>query len=155
MARVIYLIRHLNPAALQGARLAPEVVTVFSSPLLRARRTAEIFFPDREIEFLPELTEVSLGEWEGLAWQEIEARWPELAREKLRDWRGVNAPGAEAWVDFEARVATAWQQILAAPSPCAVVAHAGVNSVLSQLATGRDALQFSQQYGEVIPLEIV
>ncbi len=155
MARVIHLIRHLNPAALHGAPLALDVASIFSSPLPRARRTAEIFFPHREIQFLPELAEVSLGEWEGLAWHEIEARWPDLAREKLNDWRGVNAPGAEAWVDFEARVTAAWRRILGAPSPCAVVAHAGVNSVLSQLATGRDALQFSQQYGEVISLEIL
>jgi hypothetical protein len=40
-------------------------------------------------------------------------------------------------------------------APCAVVAHLGVNSVLSKFARGTDPVAFSQEYSEVISIEIV
>jgi broad specificity phosphatase PhoE len=169
MAAMIYLIRHLRPAgagvmwcgldpALESeVHTAPliEVAGIYCSPLQRARRTAELYFPGREIEVLPELAEISMGEWNGLTWQEIEARWPEKAREKLRNWPQVTPPGGEAWSEFAARVERAWQVLRQAPQPCAVVAHSAVNAVLAHLATGRDPLAFVQNYGEVVTLEIL
>jgi broad specificity phosphatase PhoE len=150
---VVHLIRHLKPGAAQRLDPPLEVAAVFSSPLDRARRTAEMFFPNRDVQYLPELAEIGMGEWEGLSWDEIEAHSPELAREKLRDWFAFTPPGGENWRDFETRVAAAWRQIRAtAHSPCAVVAHAAVNFVLAQLAADRELTQ-PQGYGEVITLE--
>lgn len=149
---VIHLIRHLPPGV-EGQLDPPLAVqSVFSSPLARARRTAELFFPDHAIQLVPPLAEVGMGEWEGLSWTEIEALWPELARTKLKDWFNVTAPGGEPWNEFEARVASALPRILAAPSPCAVVAHAAVNFVLAKLIDGRE-LAAPQGYGEVITIE--
>jgi broad specificity phosphatase PhoE len=154
---VIHLIRHLKPSGSgveEGRLESPlEVASVFSSPLRRALLSAELFFPRHEIQRLPELAEISLGEWEGLAWEEIESRWPMLASEKLLSWFTVTPPGGESWSAFEARVDIAWSRIRAAPSPVAVVAHAGVNFVLAKLATGRE-LTRPQNYGEVITLDI-
>ena len=155
---VIHLIRHLKPApgGVVPGQLDPPltVSSVFSSPLERARRTAELYFPEHDVLYLPELAEVGMGEWAGQSWEEIEGTWPDLAREKLRDWFAVTPPGGEEWSGFEARVSGAWERICAAQSPCAVVAHAGVNFVLAKLATGRELVQ-QQQYGEVITLEIL
>ena len=149
---VIHLIRHLKPDASSG-QLNLEVACVFTSPLARAHRTARLFFPQHEIQLVPELAEISMGEWEGRAWEEIEVAWPELALQKLNDWFAVTPPGGEAWRDFEARVTAAWARIRGAPSPCAVVAHAGTNFVLAKLATGHELSQ-PQAHGEVITLEI-
>ncbi len=167
MAGLIHLIRHAEPTltGVMLGRLDPplasddhrpialDAASVFCSPLTRARRTAELYFPGREILCLPGLAEISLGEWDGLAWSQIEAGWPQLAREKLRDWFNVTPPGGERWSDFEARVAGAWQRIRESRLPCAIVAHSGVNSVLARLAAGREIS--GQQYGEVLTLEIL
>lgn len=131
-----------------------EAATILSSPLVRALRTAQLLFPQRDIEVLEELAEIGMGEWEGRTWAEIERMWPALAREKIDDWTGVIPPDGEPWPAFERRVQTAWQTILSAPAPVAVVAHTGVNSVLAQLATGRSPLAFRQDYCEVITLEV-
>jgi broad specificity phosphatase PhoE len=94
-----------------------------------------------------------MGDWEGRNWEQIQAAWPDLARQKLQDWFTVTPPGGENWSDFEARVSTAWKQIRQAASPSAVVAHAAVNFVLAKLITGRELTQ-PQRHGEVITLEI-
>ncbi|MDX1980720.1 MAG: histidine phosphatase family protein [Bryobacteraceae bacterium] len=152
---MIHLIRHARPPVARQ-RIAPSPIapaSIFCSPLERAVDTANLLFPGHKIRILPELAEIGMGEWEGKTWEEIEARWPGLAKAKLDDWTAAPAPGGEAWSDFEARVRTAWRILIAAPSPVAVVAHAGVNSVLRQFATGQDPTTFSQDYCEVISLE--
>ena len=90
---LIYLIRHARPAVtgvLLGSTDVPlaadalaasqlQVNRVFSSPLSRALRTAELMFPRHELTVLPELAERGLGEWEMLPWAALEAGWPALA----------------------------------------------------------------------------
>ena len=167
---LIYLIRHARPAhsgrmlgqydsPLAGeADVSPaavEAAHVYASPLQRARQTAQRLFPATPLTILAELAEVSLGEWDGRSWAEIETGWAEVANAKLRDWTGVVPPGGEAWPAFVARVSRAWTEIRRGPAPCAVVAHAGVNAVLAHLIDGRDPLSFQQEYGEVTSFEIV
>lgn len=167
---MIHLIRHARPTitgVLLGQLDAPldsqqelspsalTVASIVSSPLRRALETAELLFPDRKIRVIPELAEISLGAWDGKSWSEIEAAWPDLAEAKRRDWTNAVPPGGEGWQDFESRVAAAWRCIRSLPSPCAVVAHAGVNAVLAKLIIGNDPFQFHQEYGEVTSIEIL
>jgi broad specificity phosphatase PhoE len=106
---LLYLIRHgatannlAHPPRLQGRRTDPELSeqgrsqamrtgrwlagqrldAVYSSPLLRARQTAdEIAKPGgRTVELIDGLIEVDVGRWEGLTWEEIDRRWPEQHR---------------------------------------------------------------------------
>ena len=138
--------------ALASEELAPSVLAVdrvLASPLARARRTAELLFPGFAIEFVPELAERGMGEWERKRWAEVEAGWPELAARASLDWFGTTPPGGEPWGNFVARVERGW---LAVPrlGATAVVAHAGVNSVLAHLAAGRELSSFQQDYLEVI-----
>lgn len=165
---LVHLIRHARPAVsgvMLGQLDSPlaeftqtplnlAVVCVFTSPLLRALQTAELLFPGRSLTILPDLAEITLGEWDGKKWQQIETEWPDLATAKLKNWTGVTPPGGEPWPDFERRVRRAWQTVIAAPAPCAIVAHAAVNSVLYRLATGLEQ-QRQQEYCEVISIEIV
>jgi broad specificity phosphatase PhoE len=55
---------------------------VYASPLTRARQTAEeIAGPlGLKVELVDELTEVDVGQWEELSWEEIERRNPEAYR---------------------------------------------------------------------------
>jgi broad specificity phosphatase PhoE len=164
---IVHLIRHARPTLtgvllggadppLAAQELAPvslPVTSIFCSPLRRARQTAEFLFPRREIIIEPALAEVAYGEWDGLAFADIERRWPALTRAKQENWFGVTPPGGEPWPDFQRRVLAVWPGIRAA-APCAVVAHSGVNAVLFEAATGRPALNFHQDYCEVISLDL-
>jgi alpha-ribazole phosphatase len=167
----LYLIRHgqpdvtgvllgqmdppLSPAGRVAAATALfgiSVEAVWTSPLRRARETAELTACSSLLE-LAELKEIDQGEWTGKRWSEIEATWPDLALRKSTDWLGIPAPGGESWACFLARVEQAWKIVRAGPSPAAVVAHHGVNAALLYLIQGRDPLTFTQQYGEVIEVE--
>ena len=117
---LIHLIRHAEPTlsgvflgrADPGLRSRPQrssvtVQCVFSSPLRRARDTASALFPSCEMVVLQELTEISLGEWDGLTWEEIEGRDPDLAAQKLADWNHVTPPGGESYAAIEGRARAA------------------------------------------------
>jgi broad specificity phosphatase PhoE len=140
----------LTPAGREAAECLKEVrvAALYCSPLRRARETAS-FIPGEPI-VVPELAEISFGEWEGLTWQEIQERWPGVACRKVEDWLGVTAPGGECWTDFCARIDRALERILAGPRPAAVVAHMVVNAALAERLRGGDPKQFRQQYGEIL-----
>lgn len=165
---LLYLIRHarpegaetflgqadppLAPGALDGVSQslsALPVEAVYLSPLRRARETASCLRCANQV-IVPELCEIGFGEWTNKTWREIEVQWPELANRKLQDWQAFTAPGGETWPDFSQRVGLAWNRIRRGQFPAAVVAHAAVNSALSQFATGFPATQFTQAYGEII-----
>jgi broad specificity phosphatase PhoE len=129
-----------------------EVEMTWCSPLRRAVETAAHVRSARRA-MLSGLREIDHGEWSGRAWSEIEAGWPDLARHKLANWTGIDAPAGEPWAAFTDRVAAAWTMIRNGPKPAAVVAHQGVNAVLAALVTGANPLEFMQGYGEVISLE--
>jgi alpha-ribazole phosphatase len=164
---LLYLIRHaqpygagtflgqadpsLAPGALDEISLqlaALPIGVAYLSPLRRAQETASCLRCANRV-LLSELCEIGFGEWTGKTWEEIQAGWPKLAAQKLRDWYGVTSPGGETWAEFVDRVRLAWNRIRQGPFPAAVVAHAGVNAVLAHFATGIPASQFTQAYGEI------
>ncbi len=159
----LYLVRHAQPAitgvmlgaldpglsesgrahaatVLQNTSLA----IVYSSPQRRAVETAEIIARGTPVEIVADLREISHGDWNGLTWKEIEARDPELAARKLRDWRGVTAPNGEAFDAFSERVLRAFEHIRRGPRPAAIVGHAAVNKVIARI---------DQAYGDVYELD--
>jgi broad specificity phosphatase PhoE len=139
--------------AAQLSNCCGAAIIVYSSPLRRAKETAERVSP-LSPAILDDLSEIGYGDWDGRSWEDIEASDPELARRKQSDWFGVTPPGGEPWIAFRERVRRAGEQILQGPFPAVVVAHAAVNSVLAEMFTGSNPLEFSQEYGEVITLEI-
>ena len=82
---------------------------VVSSPLGRARRTAEIVcdileIDSRQIETDTRLAEINLGSWAGLTRNEVEARWPGTLDGAGRyDWY-FRSPDGETLDDLTARV---------------------------------------------------
>ena len=106
---------------------------VFSSPLRRARETAEkiAMHYDLPIQIVPEITEVDVGAWEGRSWVEIEQSETEGYR------RFVENPDEHGYRDGEnlgqvrERVVPALDRILSRHlgQRIAIVAHNVVNRV--------------------------
>lgn len=105
------------------AKTLPPVTRVYSSPLRRAVETARAI---GEPVLLEDLQELSAGEWDGLTFRQIRARFPELYAA-----RGVDItlplPGGEPEEEGLARFRAAMAQAAEeAPGDLAVVSHAGV-----------------------------
>jgi len=137
-------------AALAGIHAA----VAYVSPLRRARETAAFLPSGIRRVTLDALTEIGLGEWEGLEWRVVEARWPDVARRKLERWFDIPAPGGETWRQVAARAASAFEQIRSGPLPAVVVAHLGINSALTAQLTGSDPQMCVQGYCEILTYDI-
>ncbi|MFN3324709.1 MAG: histidine phosphatase family protein [Bryobacteraceae bacterium] len=167
----LFLVRHAEPeltgvllgrldCALSGegrrqaeaAMSSLKVAIVYASPLRRARDTARCV--RAPVVVLNELAEISLGDWDGKSWAEVERQDPELARRKQQDWFNVTPPGAEPWSAFESRVLRALERIRRGPFPAAVVAHIAVNAALAHQAAGGDPVAFRQNYCEITEVEL-
>lgn len=126
-------------AALAGALRDEGIAAVVASDLGRAWETARALAAPLGLPLLaePGLRERGFGMLEGHTYQEIDTRWPELARR----WRSRDpdfAPeGAESLRGFYARaVATAERWAAAHPGQTiALVSHGGVLDCLYRAAT--------------------
>ena len=115
--------------ALRGRRIS----AVYTSPLERARRTAEIAAEGFGVPLhaVHDLRELSLGEWEGLTVEEVSARPGDPYARWVRDPVACLPPGAEPLPEVQARVVRAMADIAAAHpngQDVLVVCHGGVIS---------------------------
>ena len=109
-------------AALLALELSERVDAVYSSPLERALQTAQPFA--LPILVLGGLREQAAGDWEGLGFDEIRERWPELYA--LRgETPFLPIPGAEAEDIVKARFASAVASMKPSDVGCAAATHAG------------------------------
>jgi probable phosphoglycerate mutase len=105
----------------------------FSSDLSRSQRTCRIIAGNhtKSIEIVPALREISLGEWEGFTFREIEQRFPEEYAARGRDMENWRPPGGESFGDCRVRVMKALHGILArTQGNVLLVGHAGVNRLI-------------------------
>jgi len=164
MGTVIYLVRHgavvgaesrrfighldvpLSPLGeAQCEALARRLATValaavYSSDLLRSRRSAEILAAPHGLrtEALPELREFAMGRWEGLTAEEIRARDPVAFEEWMADSGRFQFPEGEHLEQVAARAWRAFERIAAthAGARVAVVAHGGTTRAILCRALG-------------------
>ena len=137
----VYLVRHAatdnnraDPPRLQGRRTDPglsveghqqarqtarflaacRVDTVYSSPLLRARQTAEAIAEPHglSVQAVDELIEADVGQWEGLAWDEIERTNPEAYRAFMADAAVHPYLGGETLESVYARIVPAFDRLM-------------------------------------------
>jgi broad specificity phosphatase PhoE len=122
----------LAQAQALAAHLQPERFDVaVASDLTRARQTAEAICAGRDLrlELDPDLRELEFGEWEGMTWTEIVARWPELDDRYETSPRHYTPAGGEPWEHLCARVERALRAIAsrnAGDARVLIVSHAGV-----------------------------
>jgi alpha-ribazole phosphatase len=114
-----------DTAALDRLRAVLPDAPVVSSDLIRARSTAEALRRPL-LAPLADLREIHFGAWEGLTFDEAEARDPALIRRFWSEPGEPSAPGGESWAMLSARVNRAVDTLLASgPSEVIVVAHFG------------------------------
>lgn len=124
--------------ALQKAPFRPG--KLYASPLLRAKETAEILFPEMEPVLIPELREMDFGEFEGKNWQELSYS------AAYRAWVDGSClgrcPGGEDKAGYCGRVCGAFEDLVRVClehniASIAVVAHGGTQmAVLERWGTG-------------------
>jgi len=104
---------------------------IYSSPLLRARQTAEAIAAHHRIEIKmePNLREIDYGDWEGLMVADAIEKFPELEKLRREEPMKFAAPSGEPMQQFAERVISAIQRIAAshADEAICVVAHQTVN----------------------------
>lgn len=114
-----------------------------ASDLSRARETATIVLGERAtiLDTDPRLREMRFGVWEGLAWPQIVARYPEVADESAAKPKFYTPEGGEAFDDVCVRAEAALRAIDARVRDGArvlVVTHAGVLHALLRVVLGED-----------------
>ena len=129
------------------AKKLPPVTAVFSSPLTRAVQTAQpIGLP---VTVLDGLREMYAGEWDGLTFDEIRERYPQLYAARQFDLT-LPLPGAEDSEEALSRFSEAMEAAAGlAPGDFAVVAHGGIIARFLQAVTG---VWRKPDYAEIIPL---
>ncbi len=94
----------------QSAGVCPDIKRVIVSPLLRARQTAEIIFPNAELVPYEGLEEMHFGAFEGKNFEEM-AEDP--AYQAWVDGNGVdNCPGGESRGEFVLRTCETFKKVL-------------------------------------------
>ena len=134
----------------QAARMAktlPAVTAVFSSPLTRAVQTARAI--GMPVTVLDGLREMYAGEWEGLTFDEIRQRYPELYAARASDLT-IPLPGGEDHEEGLHRFAAAMEKAAnLAPGDFAVVAHGGIIAQFLQAVSGN---WYKPAYIEIVTL---
>ena len=129
------------------AKKLPPVTAVFSSPLIRALQTAQpIGLP---VTVIPDLREMYAGAWDGLNFEQIRERFPELYEARGKDLT-LPLPGAEDPADGVRRFKKAMEEAAQqAPGDLAVVAHGGIIAWFLKEISGTWR---KPDYTEIIPL---
>lgn len=169
----VYLIRHgatehnlAHPPRLQGRRLnaplAPQgqwqaertaqllaqvpLAAVYTSPLLRARQTAERIAQPHQapVHPLEELIEVDVGRWEGWDWSAIREKDPHAYHLFEADAGQYGYPEGESFLQVQQRAVAALRRIVPAHlgQSIAVVAHNVVNRCLLAYVLGIPVSQY-------------
>ncbi|MFC7273472.1 bifunctional RNase H/acid phosphatase [Paractinoplanes rhizophilus] len=127
------------------AGISRDVTAVVSSPLGRCVRTAELIAAEvggLPVTVVDDLIECDFGEWEGLTFAEVQARWPA----EMTAWLGstsVAPPGGESFQAVAKRTRAAMATVLKAYAGGVVVVVSHVSPIKLIL---RDALAASDAF---------
>ena len=127
----------LCPEGIADAQRAAKDETlarVYVSPLLRARQTAAILFPNAEQVVVEDLQEMDFGDFEGRTAAEMEH--DPAYRAWVDDLCRGACPNGESQAGFRKRVTAALFALIArADGDCTVVSHGGViMAIMAELA---------------------
>jgi broad specificity phosphatase PhoE len=136
----------LAQARATGERVAREwsPAAVYSSPLSRARRTAEAIASrlDLRVQAHPGLEDIDYGEWQGRTPEEARALWPGVVDAWYDSPQAARIPSGETLEEVRTRAMEAIREIAGdhEGETVAVVAHTVVNRaiLLGVLGLGSD-----------------
>ena len=140
-------------AALAGRIAGERFDRIVASPLLRAMETAEAVARARPVEPDPRLMEMDYGAWEGLTYDEIDAREAALRARWVADPEALACPGGESGADVAARARSfladllTWAADRPAEDPVVLtVAHSTFNRVLLCVAVGIPVREYRRRF---------
>ena len=152
-ATTVWLVRHGLPEGVDGRcygrhdlRLSPEgsiqasgianrlasepISHIYSSTLRRSVETAQVIAEPHglPVQTVDALAEIHFGDLEGLTYEEIEVRYPDIFRAWMERPTEVTFPNGESFRDMRQRVLDALESVLAIShsQTIAIVTHAGV-----------------------------
>jgi len=136
-----------------------KIDAIYASNLRRARVTAEIIAARRKTDIVTcaELSEINFGYIEGLTFEEISQRYPDLAK-LLADWSiSPEFPGGESFKEFNERVSKFLPRLEnhAPEETILIVAHAGTLRLLICNLMGIDIKYWRQMRLELASLSIL
>ena len=133
---------------------AEPIAAIYSSPLSRALESARILAAvyGCPVEIAADLRELDFGDFEGLTYDEIAARYPEFYRQWMATPTEVRFPNGESFSEMQGRVLGAFDAIQQERrgQTVAIVSHGGVNRILLAwaLRMPNDCLfRLAQDYG--------
>jgi broad specificity phosphatase PhoE len=152
----------LQAAAAGRLLLGRRFDAVYSSPLSRAQRSAEIVLetvshPPISIELVEGFREIDFGRWEGWTWDEVEARDPDNLARWSSDGPAFRFPEGEVRQEFVARVQAAVgpgieARFAAGAEQLLAVVHKGVIKAIAARLLG---IPFTELEGLALPLGAV
>jgi len=138
------------------------IAAIYSSPLSRALESARILgaAASSPVEVRADLREIDFGEFEGLAYAEIAARYPDLYRRWMEAPTEIRFPDGQSFSEMRERVLRAFEKIRRdrEGQTVAIVSHGGVNRILIAwaLETPDHCLfRLAQDYAAINMLELV
>lgn len=107
-----------------------------ASPLIRAFDTAQIALAGYPFETDPKLKEIHAGAWQGLYYDDVLARWPDLVNDEMTALElFAHAPEGEGLVAFRARIQSVLEDL---SEPTVIVAHGLWGQVARAILCGLD-----------------
>lgn len=146
----------------QAKRLADrlkdlKIDKAYSSDLKRAYQTAGIVFRDISIEKSADFREMNFGIFEGIGYEMIIEKYPDLYSEWINSPTKIKIPGGEGFIDLNKRVLRKLASILwrHADGTIAIVSHGGPIRVILCNALGYGPKIFWQIEQESCALNII
>ena len=122
-----------------------EIYAIYSSPLKRALKTAEVVasYHNLDVEIASDLIDFDYGRWQGLPHQEVKDKYKELYAEWIKNPHRVKMPGGESLDDVRRRAISVVDNIISKyEGTVALVSHRVVNKVLICALLGLDNSHF-------------
>ncbi len=141
----------LNETGIKQAALLAEYLgglkidAIYSSPLKRALKTAEIItgYHKIDVEITPGLIDFNYGKWQGLPHQEVKDKYKELYAEWISSPERVEIPAGESLDEVRERATGVVDDVIAKYDGTVVlVSHSVVNKVLICALLGLDNAHF-------------
>jgi probable phosphoglycerate mutase len=141
----------LNQTGIKQAELLAKYLSkhkidaIYSSPLKRAVKTAEIIagYHELKIKVAPGLIDFDCGDWHGLLRQEVQDKYKELYDLWVNHPDKVKIPGGESLNDVGERAISVLDDVIAKHGGTVIlVAHRVVNKVLICALLGLDNSHF-------------
>jgi broad specificity phosphatase PhoE len=141
----------LNQTGIKQAELLAEYLSglkieaVYSSPLKRALKTAEVVARRQRLEVAvsPGLIDGDFGQWQGLSLREVKDKYKKLYKQWVDSPQLVKIPGGESLDGVRERALKVVNEVIARHSGQVVlVAHRVVNKVLICALLGLDNSHF-------------